>query len=115
MVHTWLINAKLTVLNRICVVMKKPVFFGLKASLTPSLLLVCQRVPGPESVRGSVLLQAGLLRRVSGGAGCVPAERAGLHYCPEPQGLQPLQTLQWQGSRGTQNPGTNSLSIQIIQ
>ncbi len=64
--------------------------------------LVFQRFLGPESLRGSLLLQAGLLWCVPGGAGRVPAEHARLHYCPQPQGLQPLQTLQWQSSWGAQ-------------
>lgn len=59
---------------------------------------VLQRLPGTKGVRGSVLLQAGLLRRVPGGAGRVPAEHPRLHHRSEPQGLQPLQALQRQGS-----------------
>lgn len=56
-----------------------------------------QGILGTQRVCRSVLLQVGLLRRIAGSAGCVSAAVPRLGDCYQPEGLQPLPSLQRQG------------------
>eukprot|EP00961_Rhodomonas_salina_P187067 2526055-Rhodomonas_salina.1 len=59
-----------------------------------------QRIHCVERVRGSVLLQAGLLRRVARDPPSLPAAAPRECGCHQPEGLQPLPAVQRQGGRG---------------
>ena len=76
-----------------------------------------QGAPGAQRVRGHVLLQAGLLRRLAGGAGRVPAALSRLGHRHQPACLQPLPALQRQGRRaGAVQPRPEvRLAIELAQ